>query len=110
MERFFPEMYRLLDGAVDAAGGDAIVVARIEYLRKGLRDAELTRDCRIAQKKYEVEKSEGAKQAWHGAFRALAAYRKSVEGDFICAFDKEAKDEARMGWPHDKLGKEYEVW
>ena len=44
------------------------------------------------------------------AFHELARYRKSVESDFICAFDKEAKNEARMGWPHDKLDKEYEVW
>ena len=107
---FFPEMQGILESAIDAAGGNATVVKRIEYLRKGLKDAELTRNCRIAQKKYDAEKSESAKQSWYGSFRELAAYRKSIEGDFTCALDKEANSEARMGWPHDKLGKEYEVW
>ena len=109
-DRFFPEVQGILEAARRVADGDATIIARIDYLRKGLRDAELTRNCRIAQKKYDAEKTEAAKRAWHEAFRELARYRKSVERDFICAFDKEAKDEARMGWPHDKLGKEYEVW
>ena len=109
-DRFFPEMQEILDAALRAADGDVIISARIDYLRKGLKDAELTRNCRIAEKKYDAEKGEAAKRAWHEAFRELARYRKSVELDFVCNFSREAHTEARMGWPHDKLGKKCEDW
>lgn len=109
-DRFFPRMQKILDEATAAAKGDATVIARIEYLRKGLRDAELTRNCRIAQKKYDAEKTDAAKKAFYRSFRELVEYRKSVEGDFICNFHKAARSESRIGWPHGKLNKEYEVW
>lgn len=72
--------------------------------------AELTRNCRIAQKKYDAEKIDAAKKAFYRSFRELVEYRKSVEGDFICNFHKAARSESRIGWPHGKLNKEYEVW
>ena len=103
-------MQKILEEATAAAKGDATVIARIGYLRKGLRDAELTRNCRIAQKKYDAEKTDAAKNAFYRSFRELNEYRKSVEGDFICNFHKAARSESRIGWPHGKLNKEYEVW
>ena len=108
---FFPQMQALLDEARAAAKGDAAVLARIDYLKKGLRDAELTRACRIAQKAKDAKPDDvAARAAFARAFRALVDFRASVEGDFICNFQHEVEDEMRIGWPHGKLGKEYEVW
>ena len=110
-EGFFPQMQAMLDEARAAAGQDARVIARIDYLKKGLRDAELTRACRLAQKAKEARPEDAAaRTAFARAFRELVDFRASVEGDFICNFQHEVEDEMRIGWPHGKLGKEYEVW
>ena len=49
-ESFFTDSYAALDEGIRLAKDDAEIVARIEFLRKGLRDTELGRRCRLAQK------------------------------------------------------------
>ena len=99
---FFSDGYALLDAARRAAGRDAEVVSRVEFLRKGLRDAELTRKVRIAQKAMDAApRDETKKVAFLAAFDRMTAYRASVEGDFICNFLYEASKEMRgLHWPY----------
>ena len=101
-ERFFTDCYALLDEAVRAAANDTEIVARVEYLRKGLRDTELGRLCRIAQKASDAAPDDKAKKAaYDAAFKALVDYRASVEGDFVCNYAHHADWERRfVGWPH----------
>ena len=101
-DRFIPECYAILDEAVRAAAGDAEIKARIEFLRKGLRDTELGRNCRIAQKASAADPKDAAKKAaFDAAFKALVAYRASVEGDFVCNYSFHANWERLfVGWPH----------
>ena len=100
--RFFSDCYALLDEAVRAVANDAEIVARVEYLRKGLRDTELGRHCRIAQKASDAEpENDEKKAAYDAAFKALVDYRSSVEGDFVCNYAHHADWERRfVGWPH----------
>jgi len=101
-EQFFMDGYAFLDDGIQAAAGDEEVVARIEFLRKGLRDTELGRNCRIAQKASDADPDDKAKKAaYDAAFKALVDYRASVEGDFVCDYAHHA-DWERMfvGWPH----------
>ena len=102
-ERFFTDCYALLDEAVGAAANDAEIVARVEFLRKGLRDTELGRLCRIAQKASDADpKDKGKKAAYTAAFRALVDYRASVEGDFVCNYAHHANwERSYIGWPHE---------
>ena len=86
---FFPKMNGLLETAKEAAKGDAEVLARIGYLQKGLKDAELTRNVRVAQKRG---------SGFDEAQAALKAYRASVERDWICNFACEFKAEKVCGW------------
>lgn len=103
-ESFFTDNYRLLDSAKKAAGDDKEVVARIEFLRKGLRDAELTRRTRIAEKAMKASPGDKAKAAaFDAAFKAMNDYRASVEDDFVCNFRYEARSELRMKWPHKEI-------
>ena len=104
-ERFFADGYAALARADGAAGGDAEVLARIAFLRKGLRNTELTRAVRIAQKEWQKDKGDaGKKAAFDAAFRAMNEYRASVEGDFVCNFADSARSERNsMQWPHEWL-------
>jgi len=104
--QFFVEGYRMLDEAKAAASGDGEVVARIEYLRKGLRDTELGRLCRIAQKASDAAPGDAAKKAtYDAAFRALVDYRHSVEADCVCNYSRHAQWERQyIGWPHEVRG------
>ena len=101
-DRFMPDCYALLDEGARAAAGDAEVLARIEFLRKGLRDTELGRNCRIAQKARADDPKDAAKKAaFDAAFKALVDYRASVEGDFVCNYSFHANWERLfVGWPH----------
>ena len=101
-EDFFTEAYAALDEAATAEGDDAEIRARIAFLRKGVRDTELGRLCRIAQKASEAAPKDAArKAAYDAAFRALTDYRASVEGDFVCNYRHHAEWERRfVGWPH----------
>ena len=75
----------------------------MEFLRKGLRDTELGRLCRIAQKASDADpKDEGKKAAYRTAFKALVDYRTSVEGDFVCNYAHHANwERSYIGWPHE---------
>ena len=105
-EQFFTDGYAALDAAKAAASGDAEVIARIEFLRKGLRDTELGRLCRIAQKASEAAPKDSAKKAaYDAAFKALVDYRHSVEGDCVCNYSRHAQWERQyVGWPHEVRG------
>ena len=84
----------LLDEAKRVAGSDELVQRRIDFLRKGLKDTELTRNVRIAQKR-----GKGMDEA----FKAMVEYRASVEGDLVCNYSHVAKWERDcLKWPHPK--------
>ena len=103
-EKFFTEGYALLDAAKRRASADAEVAMRVEFLRKGLRDAELTRRTRIAEKAMNEAPDDAArKAAFEAAFKKMNEYRASVEGDFVCNFRYEGRTEMRMKWPHKEL-------
>ena len=105
-ERFFTDSYALLDEGARAAAGDAEVLARLEFLRKGLRDTELGRNCRLAQKASDADpKDKDKKAAYDAAYKALADYRASVEGDYVCDYAHHANWERLfIGWPHKVRG------
>lgn len=93
-DAFFDDVYAIFDAAEKAASGDAEVLARIDYLRKGIRASDLARRTRIAQKS-------GDKAAFAAAFKAMNDYRAQVEGDFIADFSGFASlERAQLGWPH----------
>lgn len=98
---FFVKGYAVLDEAVGAASGDAEIIARIEFLRKGLKETELTRRTRVAQKAMKAAPAdEEKKAAFLAAFKELKAYRRIVEPDFISSYDFNSHYEKNMGWPH----------
>ena len=105
----FVEANKLLDAASRRAAGNELVLKRIDYLRKGLRDAELTRNCRAAHKVWQLAKAAKKPRAervklrdkYTKAFRELVAFRKSAEADFICNFGHFAVYERFCGgWEH----------
>jgi hypothetical protein len=106
-DRFFAEMNALLDEAVTLAKGNREITARIEFLRKGLRDTELTRKTRIAQKAHAADRKNAAKKAaFDAAFKAMNDYRASIEDEPVCNFNTAAfREWAGMRWPHVKVVK-----
>ena len=104
-DRFFADGYSMLDKAEKAADGDTAVIARIGFLRKGLRNTELTRIVRIAQKEWQKSGgNEREKAVFDAAFKAMNDYRTSVEGDFVCNFADSARNERNgMKWPHRNI-------
>jgi hypothetical protein len=106
-DRFFTEMNALLDEAAALAKGDREITARIEFLRKGLRDTELTRKTRIAQKAHAADRKNAAKKAaFDAAFKAMNDYRASIEDEPVCNFNTAAfREWAGMRWPHVKVVK-----
>jgi len=107
-EEFLAKCHRTLDAAVRAAGDDSEVLARIDFLRKGLRDTELTRNTRLAQKRWEADRqNQEKKKSFDDAFKAMNAYRASVENDCVCNFNFEAANERTgLHWPHVCIGGE----
>ena len=100
-EKFFADSYAIFDEALRQSADDTDVKDRIEYLRKGVKDTELGRICRIAQKASEAAPEDEAKrQAYAEAFKALLAYRASVEGELVCNYNFHAKKEMFFGWKH----------
>ena len=106
-EGFLAMCHRLLDEAVRQANGDREVLARIGFLRAGVRDTELTRKTRLAQKARDLDKGDPVKEkAFEEAFKAMNDYRASVEGLCVCNFKLEATNERNsMGWPHKPIEK-----
>ncbi|MBE6395601.1 MAG: DUF4838 domain-containing protein [Lentisphaerae bacterium] len=100
-DAFFVKGNKLLDAARAAARGDSMVERRVEFLRKGLGDARLTRLTRIAQKAMDAAPRDKRKaDAFKKAFDELVAYRATVEGDFVCNFMYESSKERKgLRWP-----------
>ena len=91
-EKWFADADRLLVAAAEKT--DGAERARVEFLRKGLRDGLLTYRTRVAQKS-------GDKAKFAEAFRTLVDYRASVEADGVCAYAWFADaEDTHAGWPH----------
>ena len=103
-DSFFTEAYACLDEASRVADDDD-VRARVEFLRKGVRDTELTRACRQAQKRWTANKEDEALgQSFRKAFAAMNDYRASVEADLVCNYQVQAQQERNwLKWPHRRL-------
>jgi hypothetical protein len=105
-DRLFPPAVlakgrELVEAALRAADGDELALARVQYLEKGFRDAELTVAVRVAQKAHEAEPTEATQQALDDALRTLVRYRASVEADEVCNFGYMAYRERNgSGWNH----------
>lgn len=96
-DRFFTDVYAIFDRAERAAADDPETLARISFLRKGIRNTELTRATRIAQKR-------GDKAAFDRAFREMNDYRASVEDECVNNFKRAARYERRsVEWPHEVI-------
>ena len=94
-DAFFSDVYAILDAADRAAAGDAVVLARIDFLRKGIRASELARRVRIAQKS-------GDTKAFDAAFRDLCDFRVRTEGDLVGNISLRSDVERRfLSWPHE---------
>lgn len=78
---FTPEVMRrgrqLLDDARRAAQGDHTAVARVDFLEKGLRNAELTLD---AQRAFRAYQKSGDIAPFRQAVIELDQYRNSIDG------------------------------
>ena len=89
-----PEIFiragKLLDAASRQAAGNGRTLKRIDFLRKGLKDAELTRNCRAAEKQWKNCKDPGQKRElkkkFLTAFQTMTDFRKSVETDQVCNY------------------------
>ena len=100
-DSFFRTATAALSDAAEAAKGDAEILARIDYLRKGLKSAYLVRKTRLAQKASSLSpRDESKKAAFLAALEELKAHRAATENDFIACFDREARAEKTIGWPH----------
>ena len=104
-EKVFVQANKLLDIASKRAAGNTLALKRIDFLRKGLRDAELTSNCRAIEKKWKSAKNRSERiklrDKFNAAFKQLVAYRQSVESDNICNYSHYVpKESASLGWPH----------
>jgi len=81
---FTPEVmatgHAILGRAAAASKGDRTASARVDYLRKGLRNAELTM---AVQTTYRAYKTSRDASEYRAALRALDGYRVSVETDCV---------------------------
>jgi hypothetical protein len=94
--------FALLKAAKQAAGKDKTVLARVEFLEKGLRDAKLSTATAKAKSVWDKNpKSKIAQAAFQKAFNVMAAYRASIEMDNICNYSHRAcweVDGSRWPW------------
>ena len=107
-ENLFVQANLLLDKASKRAAENPIVLKRIDFLRKGLRDAELTRNCRAAEKLWKSKSSKAERiqlrNKFNAAFQKLVQYRASVEADGICNYSHHTpKEAASLGWRHKSV-------
>ena len=72
--------HAILQRAADSARGDITASARVEFLKKGLKNAELTL---AVQDAYRMSKTSGSTSAYQTAITALDDYRLSVEANYI---------------------------
>ena len=107
-EKVFVQANKLLDAASKRAAGNALALKRIDFLRKGLRDAELTRNCRAIEKQWKSKSSKAERiklrDKFNAAFQKLVQYRASVEADGICNYSHHTlKEAASLGWRHKSV-------
>jgi len=104
-DAFFTEAYALLDAAKKAAADDAEVLARIDFLRKGIVNTELTRKTRLARKALDAEAGNAAKQAaFDAAFKSMNDYRASIQFDCALNLHREAINEFKqLQWPQQAI-------
>jgi hypothetical protein len=77
----------LMTNAQNAAEGDPVAVRLVDFLEKGLTNAEKTLAAIKARQDY-INYGNSYLSAWQAAHADLDNYRASVEADFIC----------NMGW------------
>ena len=82
----------ILEKAVDVAKGDNTASARVAYLQKGLKNAELTL---AAQNAYRIYQTSGDASACQRAIEMLDNYRASVESDNIANMGRLHRQEGR---------------
>jgi hypothetical protein len=107
-EKVFVQANKLLDAASKRAAGNTLALKRIDFLRKGLRDAELTRNCRALEKLWKSKSSNAERiklrDKFNAAFQQLVQYRASVEADGICNYSHYTlKEAAALGWRHKSV-------
>ena len=80
----FAKGEHLLDLAKKAAAGDGDAEQRVEFLRKGLKNAELTVAFEVALQAYQKSSGdEKLKASLHSALQELDDYRKGIENDNV---------------------------
>lgn len=104
----FTRARQILDAASKRAAGNELALKRIDFLRKGLKDAELTRNCRAAEKQWrncqDPVQKKNLREEFRSAFRTLVEFRKSVESDNVCNYGHFAVNERfSNGWGHTKF-------
>ena len=105
-EKNFSEARKLINIAAKAAGDNKLAQARIAFLEKGLKDAELTVAVRKAQVAVKKTPSRKNKQAFAAAFKKLIEHRAAVENDNICDFGIIAfREKNGAGWPWSSKSK-----
>ncbi|OHB48419.1 MAG: hypothetical protein A2Y10_00355 [Planctomycetes bacterium GWF2_41_51] len=110
---FTPEVmakgHAILNKAIDAAKSDDIASARVDYLMKGLKNAELTLATQAAYRSY---KTSGNISAYQEAVKILDDYRASVESDYICnmgfLYSRESESWDRSFYIFSKAGIEFD--
>jgi hypothetical protein len=97
---------KLLDIAWKKSGSDPLARRRVEFLQKGLRNAELTVKARLAQVKVQKKATPENKKAFENAVQELYRHRVQTAPDFIANhayfFMRET---GGCKWPFPKKGR-----
>ena len=75
------EGQKILQAAAEAAAGSPDVLGKIEFLQKGLRDAELTVRTRLAQIAMTKDPTPENKKLFRAAFNEMKKFRESCEAE-----------------------------
>ena len=90
----------LLAEARKAASKDKECAARIAFLEKGLKEAELAVEARRAQIKMEKTKTGEARQEFRQAWKKLNDFRNEIEGDCVINVAlMRFRENTGLGWP-----------
>lgn len=94
------EAKKLLAAAAKAAAKDKLTAARVEYLAKGLKEAELAVAVRRAQIRAKKLETKAAWAHFRSEWRKLNAYRNEIEGDFVMDMGKmRFREHTGLRWP-----------
>ena len=77
-----------------------MTMQNVEFLRKGIRNTELTRATRIAEKAWDADpKNPEKKAAFAAAYAAMNDYRASIKGECVFSMAVALRSEnGQMGW------------